>query len=90
MPYEPLREIIREHEFEEQLAALISNTEDADKFTLGAEYVLAREPRDGVPAFPDESVWLLPMSPVRGRQVTLYYTFDETTVVFLSILASDD
>ena len=90
MPYEPLREIIREHEFEEQLAALISNAEEADKFTLGAEYILAREPRDGVPASPDESVWLLPMSPVRGRQVTLYYTFDETTVVFLSILASDD
>ena len=86
MPDEPLREVIREHEFEEQLERLLPNMEEADGFTLGAEFVLAREPRDGVPADADGSIWALPMCPVGGRQVTLYYTFDERTVTFVAIL----
>jgi hypothetical protein len=57
MPDEALREIIREHEFEEQLERLLVNMEEVDDFTLGAEFVLAREPRDGVPASEDGSIW---------------------------------
>ena len=30
------------------------------------------------------------MFPIRGRQVTLYYTFDERAVTLLSIVAFDD
>ena len=86
----PSREIIREHEFEAQLRALIPDAEEADKFTLGAEYVLAREPRDGVAVSRDGSIWYLPMSPVRGRRVSLYYSFDQNKVVFLAILPFDD
>jgi hypothetical protein len=43
------REIIREHEFEEPLERLLVNMEEADDFTLGAEFVLARDPLSGTP-----------------------------------------
>ncbi len=72
----PLRAIIREHEFEEQLERLLVNMEEADDFTLGAEWVLARDPQSGIAASREGSIWMLPMCPVRGRQVTLYYRFD--------------
>ncbi|HEY3901142.1 MAG TPA: hypothetical protein VGM54_21200 [Chthoniobacter sp.] len=63
--------------------------EEADDYTLGAEYILAREPHVGLPASADGSIWALPMNAVRGRQVTLYYRFDESTVTFLAILPDD-
>jgi hypothetical protein len=84
------REIIREPEFEEQLAAIQPNPEEADDFTLGAEFVLARDAESGLPASQDRSVWYLPMCPVRGRRVSLFYTFDEHAVTFLAIVAHDD
>lgn len=90
MPGLPSREVIREHEFEEQLRALLVNVEEADEFTLGAEMLLAREPESGMPVSRDGSIWYLPMSPVRGRRVSLFYSFDESAVVFLAILAFDD
>ena len=38
----PLRSIVREHEFEEQLSALICNVEEADDFVMAAERVLSQ------------------------------------------------
>lgn len=87
MPDLPRLEIIHEHEFEGQLTALIPNVEQADEFTAAAEDLLSRQPRSGLIASRDGAVWGLPMSPVRGRQVTLYYTFDDRTVTLLSIVA---
>ena len=87
--YEPRRDVFREEEFNEQLRALIPDFEEADEFTAGAEDLLSREPEIGVPATSDDSIWILPMPPVRGRRVTLYYTFDQTSVVFLCILPFD-
>lgn len=86
----PSREIIREHEFDEQLHTLIADVEQADEFTAGAEVLLATEPESGLPTSRDASIWYLPMAPVRGRRVSLFYSFDESTVVFLAILAFDD
>ena len=83
----PRLEIIHEHEFEEQLAALVPDVERADEFTAAAEDLLSRLPRSGLPASRDGSVWGLPMSPLGGRQVTLYYTIDENSVTLLSIVA---
>ena len=82
----PRLEIIHEHEFEEQLAALIPGFEQADEFTAAAEDLLSRLPHSGLPASRDGSIWGLPMSPVGGRQVTLYYSFDEHSVTLLSIV----
>jgi hypothetical protein len=86
----PRRSIAREPEFEEQLARLIPNEEEADEFTAAAEYVLAVDPREGLPASRDGLIWSLPMQPVRGRGVSLFYTFDDRVVVFLAILAADE
>jgi len=36
-----------------------------------------------------DDIWILPMAPIRGTDVWLYYRFDESTVVFLAILAFD-
>jgi len=90
VPDLPRFEIIRESEFEEQLERLFGDMEEADKFTLGAEFILAREPRDGLPASRDGSIWYLPMNQLRGRAVSLYYTFDERAVTFLFIVAFDE
>jgi hypothetical protein len=92
MPYEfePRREIVREHEFEEQLRTLIPNEEEADDYTAAAEDILASDPRQGVEVSPERSIWILPMAPVRGAGVSLFYTFDETSVTFLAILPFDD
>jgi hypothetical protein len=90
MPDLPPRGIIREHEFEEQLFALFGEVERADKFTAAAEDLLARLPKSGMPCEPTETIWYLPMSPVKNRRVSLYYSFDEKWVVFLAILAFDD
>jgi hypothetical protein len=63
------------------------NAAAADDFTLGAEVILSLDPRIGTPASEEFGIWLLPMAPVRGRSVTLYYSFDEASVEFLAILA---
>jgi hypothetical protein len=86
----PSREVIKEHEFEDQLSRLLVNLEDADDFIAGAEEMLARDPSGGMQVSPNGKVWYLPMSPVRGRRVSLFYSFDEERVVFLWIVAHDD
>jgi hypothetical protein len=80
------RSIIREPEFEEQLQRLIPSAEEADDSTLGAECVLSIDPLVGSQA--SESVWVLPMFPVRGSEVNLYYSFDDLNVYFLGIIAA--
>ena len=86
----PPRVIIRESEFEEQLARLIPYEPDADEFTMAAEDTLTHEPEIGMPLSKDGEIRILPMPPVRGIRVSLYYSFDDQTVVFRSILAFDD
>lgn len=86
----PRRSIIREEDFEEQLRALIPNAEEADDFTMAAESILAEEPEAGLPASRDGLTWYLPMQPVGGRRVSLFYAFDDEKVVFLFIVAFDD
>ena len=80
-----MRSIVRAHLFEEQLAKLLPDAEEADEFVMAAEWVLSRGPHAGVPVAPTGSVWRLPMMPLRGEQISLYYTFDSETVNFLAI-----
>ena len=90
MPDLPRFEIVHEHEFDEQLSRLIVDPELADEFIAGAEEMLARDPRGGISVTEDDSIWYLPMSPVRRRRVSLFYAFDEETVNLLWIVAYDD
>jgi hypothetical protein len=67
----PPRIIIRESEFEEQLAKLIPYEPDADEFTMAAEDALSREPEIGMPISDDGEIWILPMPLVHGLRVSL-------------------
>ena len=84
-----MRSIVREHEFEEQLDALICNAEEADDFVMAAERVLSQFPELGTLVDPVERIYEMPMAPVRDRAVALYYTFNESVVVFLYVVAFD-
>ena len=76
--------VVREHRFEKELRALIRDAIRADEFVEGAEFVLARDPRKGV-EIPGTQIWFMPMALIGNDQITLYYTFNETTVWLLSI-----
>ncbi len=80
-----LRRVIREHRFERELRALIADAIDADRFVEGAEFLLVRDPEVGFQLEPGSDIWFLPMTPINGEQVSLYYMFDEETVSLLSI-----
>ena len=80
-----LRRVICEHRFERDLQALIADAADTDRFVEGAEFLLARDPEIGFQLEPASVIWFLPMAPINGKQVSLYYTFDEETVWLLSI-----
>lgn len=82
---ENIREVVREPRFERELRHLIREAIPADEFVEAAEYLLARDPLIGSLVAEDASVYFLPMAPVEGRQISLYYTFDELTVWLLSI-----
>lgn len=86
----PRRSVIRDEEFEEQLRALIPDAEAADDFTMAAESILSEEPEAGLPVSRDGLIRYLPMQPVGGRRVSLFYAFDAEAVVFLFIVAYDD
>jgi len=86
MPPRPLklREIVREPLFEQELMVLKHDAIRADEFTEGAEFVLSRNPEHGKKVA--KNVWFLPMTqPSEGGSLSLYYTFDEHHVFFLSI-----
>lgn len=81
---EHIRQVVREHHFEIELSALITDAVAADQFIEAAEFLLSRDPLIGSPT-EGTRVWALPMALVEGAQIVLYYTFDESTVWFLSI-----
>lgn len=83
---EHIRQVIREHRFERELRTLIKEAIPADQFVEAAEFLLARDPLVGSPIDAEKLVWFLPMALVEGEQVSLYYTFDDTTVWLLSIV----
>ena len=69
------RSIVREHEFEEQLDALLCNAEEADDFINAAEYLLSEDPTIGERVHAGQpEIWKLASPPVRERAVALYYT----------------
>ena len=76
----PLRKVVREHLFEESLSGLFADPIAADEYLAAAEWVLAYDPSIGFPLKEGSSVWLLPMQPLKDRQISLYYTFDSSTV----------
>ncbi len=81
------RLVIREKKFERELRSLIANPVEADEFVRAAEWVLVNAPETGVLFASGSPIWVLPMAPIAGKQVTLYYCFDEETLWLMSIRA---
>ena len=81
----PSRSVVREHLFEERLARLVPDPEVADEYVAAAEWLLALDAELGFPVRPGSAVWTLPMPPVDGEQVALFYTFDAEAVRLLAV-----
>jgi len=76
------RGIRKEPQFEQELLQLGFDPVRADEFVEGAEWVLSRYPDAGTKIA--KNVWFLPIGrPSLG--LSLYYTFDEDRVYFLSL-----
>jgi hypothetical protein len=69
MPELPPRGVIREHEFEDQLARLILAFDQADEYIAGAQEMLAKNPEDGMLCDAGSSLWSIPMPPVLRDQL---------------------
>lgn len=82
----PLRTVVWEREFGEDFARLRARARRIEDFVDSAEWVLSRDPYQGV-QIPRTRTWVLTSRPgaYRLRPVTLYYTFDDDEVHFLSI-----
>lgn len=86
---EPGRSIVREEAFEDELHVLIRDAQAADRFTEAAEWVLSANPHLGEPDASAPEVWVLPMAPIDGLTIWLFYTFDDSTVTFLALRPVD-
>jgi len=76
-----LRDVFRNSQFAEELAALEPNIERADSFLEGVEMVLARLPECGS-QLGSSHVWFIPGWSV---DLAIYYTFNADRVILLSI-----
>lgn len=86
MAYPLPRQVIRDRRFERELRALISDAREADDYVEAAEFVLARDPLAGQQIALNSRGWALPLPLIAGRQAALYYSFDDSTVLLLSIV----
>ncbi len=82
-----LRDVRREPQFEEEMAAIEPSVRRADEFLHGAEWLLARDPaRCGRPVEFDSSVWRMVTDDSANMDpLVIYYTFDDDAVCLLSI-----
>jgi hypothetical protein len=80
-----LRTIVESHRFSLELKEIIKDAPAADDFVFGVKHRLARSPQDGK-RIGESHVWFLPMVKQPNLMpVVLYYTFDEESVILLSI-----
>jgi hypothetical protein len=80
-----LRTIIESHRFSHELKEIIKDAPAADDFVFGAKHKLARSPEEGK-RIGQTHVWFLPMVEQPNLMpVVLYYTFDDESVMLLSI-----
>lgn len=82
------RNVIREKQFEDELAVLEPDFSRADDLIRGLEWVLQRDPTIGDLVNSDPPVWFVPALDVFDLPYVIYYTFSSTKVFFLSIRIS--
>lgn len=78
------RTIVHEKRFSRELHRIEPNPHRANEIIEGPEWVLSRNPYEGIQLAPKSPVWFLSID-LPGKKLGLYYTFDHETVYFLSI-----
>lgn len=81
----PLREVVEEHRFRREARNLGLELTALDDAIDGLKWELARDPKRGVPAG-TTSLWAVPIYPRGGRELLVYYAFDEHQVRLISII----
>lgn len=81
------RTVVHEKQFTRELRQIEPNPYRANEIIEASEWVLSRNPYEGIQLAPRSPVWFLPID-LPGKQLGLYYTFDDETVYFLSISIS--
>ena len=83
----PHRVVLHEHRFEEEFAALEPDPERREEIISGIEWALSRNPERG--AFTEgQGVWIRELcDPTAQKRFWIFYTFNDTTVILLSITA---
>ena len=82
---QPNRTIVEDTHFRRELLAIEPNEEDADNLIEGATFVLSREPTLGRQNSSHSPLWYLTILLPPDREAVLYYTFDATEVLLISI-----
>lgn len=85
MPPPDRRIVLRDEGFEPTLQPLFSDWLDAESYIAGAEEILALDATVGMPL--GDGTWILPMAPVRGAEIWLYYIMYDTVVVLMQAKA---
>ena len=80
-----MREVVPTEAFQDEIHVLIPDARVADEYLFGVVTVLSNNPEIGMPIHKGSIVWAIPMAPIKGEQVVIYYEFDATTVFLLSI-----
>ena len=81
-----LREVVEEHRFRREARAFGLELAALDDAIDGLKWELARDPERGVPAGA-ASLWAVPIYPRGGRELLVYYAFDERQVRLISIIS---
>ena len=83
--YLNLRTVVEQPQFRKELRRLKRSQKRADEFTLGLQFVLARNPECGM-KIGDTDVWAIAMNEfVPGDPTVVFYTFNDQNVFLLSI-----
>ena len=85
-----LRDIVEDERFKEELSILSTDVHRAEEFIEGAKWLLARSYTYGTEISHDPPLLFLTMNdPLTSSAMTLFYSFTDTTIIFLSVSRTD-
>jgi hypothetical protein len=85
-----MRGITETDRFCDELRRMQPDARRADELIDGVKWILGKNPRDGVRAAPESSVWMAFSNEYSSVEpAVVYYTFDAETVFLLSIVRTE-
>jgi hypothetical protein len=77
-----------EKRFEAELKRIEPNSKRADNLICGIDWVLARDPEQGINVDASPVWYIVSRDIPKARNLVIYYTFSAETVYFLSVTES--